>query len=351
MLYIHHSACLCPQHTFGQVDIDTLHLAQGNKLLVLEPPSVSNASGGMRRLGKAVKISLSAALPLLANKPVPAGIIIGTGIGGMEDSIKFLNQIKDYDEGILAPANFVQSTANAIASQIALVTKNTYCNITHVHRGLAFEHALLDTWTRAKQNPEHEYLVGAADEISAYNFNIERLAGAYKAFECSNRLLYETDTPGTLAGEGAAMFLAGCEPAGAIARIGFLRTLHSNDIQQVTGVLEDFLHDQMPQGQKVDLLLSGDSGDNRFTHYSQGCEALVGDQVSIARFKHMTGEHPSASAMALWLACHLLQSERLPSHMVKRLGRPSPGQIKNILIYNHYKGVQHSFLWVCAANA
>ena len=63
----------------------------------------------------------------------------------MEDCIKFLNQIVEYKEGLLTPANFVQSTSNAAAAQIALVTKNHQYNITHVHRGLAFENALMDT--------------------------------------------------------------------------------------------------------------------------------------------------------------------------------------------------------------
>ena len=63
----------------------------------------------------------------------------------MEDCIKFLNQIIDYEEGLLTPGNFVQSTPNAIAAQLGLMTANKGYNITHVHRGLSFENALLDT--------------------------------------------------------------------------------------------------------------------------------------------------------------------------------------------------------------
>jgi Beta-ketoacyl synthase, N-terminal domain len=348
MLYIHQCACISPQQTFGDVDIDTLRESRDNKLLVVEPPYPTLAPGIMRRLGKAVKISLSAALPLLSRTAAPDGIVIGTGIGGMEDSIKFLQQIMDFEEGILAPANFVQSTANAIASQIALVTKNRSCNITHVHRGLAFEHALLDCWVRVSRQPSHQYLVGAADEISSYNFNIERLNGAYKNPAVSNSQLYQGDGPGTIAGEGAAMFLVSGSPSEAIARLDALRTLHSSSAEELTEVLRDIMLLQVHSAGPIDLLLSGDSGDNRWTHFADSCETMLGEQVPVARFKHMTGEHPSASAMACWLACHLLQTQRLPAHMLKRPEAKSPGQISNILIYNQYKGVQHSFMRISA---
>ncbi len=78
------------------------------------------------------------------------------------------------------PANFVQSTSNAAAAQIALVTKNHNYNITHVHRGLAFENALMDAVMLLKENPDAGYLLGCTDEISAYNYNIDRLAGWFR---------------------------------------------------------------------------------------------------------------------------------------------------------------------------
>jgi len=47
-------------------------------------------------------------------------------------------------------------------------------------------------------------------------------------------------------------------------------------------------------------------------------------------------------AAALWLACYIIQSEKLPGHMLKsENGQPNS---KRILIYNSHKGAQHSFL-------
>ena len=61
-------------------------------------------------------------------------------------------------------------------------------------------------------------------------------------------------------------------------------------------------------------------------------------------FKHFTGEFPTASALALWLACMFLNSEKNPTHFIKRYIQKSPP--KNILIYNTYRGEQHSFMLV-----
>ena len=76
-------------------------------------------------MGKAVRMGLGASIPLLQNNNEPlSGIIIGTAMGGMEDCINFLNQVIDYNEGMLTPTNFVQSTPNAIASQLGLLSNN-----------------------------------------------------------------------------------------------------------------------------------------------------------------------------------------------------------------------------------
>jgi hypothetical protein len=67
---------------------------------------------------------------------------------------------------------------------------------------------------------------------------------------------------------------------------------------------------------------------------------------TIARFKHMTGDFTTATGPALWLACQVLQQQHIPAHMLKT--GPSNGY-KHILLYNNYKGYQHSFILVSAA--
>ena len=167
--------------------------------------------------------------------------MIATANGGMEDCIKFLNQIVEYKEGLLTPGSFVQSTSNAAAAQIALVTKNHNYNITHVHRGLAFENALLDVVMSLKENHSAGYLLGCTDEISAYNYNIDRLDGWFRHEPVLNTEFFKHLQKERIAGEGAFMVWVNNQPEDAIAKLVAVKTIHSRDPAVVVEALQSFL--------------------------------------------------------------------------------------------------------------
>ena len=280
----------------------------GNQLKAVEPGYEGIPGNMLRRMSKSVRMGIGAALPLL--KYSPDGILIGTGYGGMEDSVRFLNQIIGYNEGILTPGTFVQSTANAIASQLGLLHHNRGYNITYVSRGLSFESALLDAAMLVREHPGSSWLVGGVDEISDHHYRFECAEGWYKE--------------GVAAGEGAAAFLLNDRPAGALARISKI-VLRGGEDEEVlrlalTGILD---------GYPPDLLLSGENGDSRARNWYRIAESLMGPDTGIMRFKNLCGEYPTASAFALWLACNL------PGALPER---------RRILIYNNYKLTQHSLI-------
>jgi hypothetical protein len=340
-MFIHQHTCISAQQTFADISIDTLRASVNNKLKAVEPVYQGIPGGILRRMGKAVKMGVGAGLPIIKNNPDINGIIIGTANGGMEDCIKFLNQIIDYEEGMLTPGNFVQSTPNAIAAQLGLMSANKLYNITHVHRGLAFESALIDAMMMLKENPDARFLVGGVDEISAYNYNIDYLDGWYKKNAATNVDLYSANTEGSIAGEGAAMFLVNNDSHKATAAIKAIKTIHTADVEMVKQNLEDFIKQHTP-GETTDMLLTGENGDNRLTKYYTVAESLFNHETLIARYKHMSGEFPTSSAIALWLACAL---PSLPEHCIKRKATAF-SQPRTILIYNNYKGTQHSFILV-----
>lgn len=344
MLFIHRHTSIAPQPVFDNVALDELAVSTDNQLKAAEPSYAAIPPGILRRMGKAVRMGIGAAVPLLQSATGIDGMIIGTANGGMEDCIKFLNQIIDYEEGMLTPGNFVQSTPNAIAGQLGLMTKNQSYNITHVHRGLAFEMALLDAVMQAKENPGRQYLLGSVDEISDYNFNIDLLAGWYKRQPVSNTELYRQDSPGSIAGEGAAMFLVSDQSAGAEASIEALTTFHTEDPVAIEQKINDFITKHTAASGPVDLLITGENGDNRFTPLYVLAEKAVPEQTAVARYKHMTGEYPTSSSFALWLACYLFGGGSLPAHAIKKTG--TGNQSRRVLIYNAYKGSQHSLLLV-----
>jgi Beta-ketoacyl synthase, N-terminal domain len=344
MLYIHQSYCISPQQTFGEINIEQLNDVSDKKLLAIEPGYEGIPPGILRRMGKAVRMGTGAAMPIIKSTPKLDGIIIGTAKGGMEDCIKFLNQIIQYDEGLLAPGNFVQSTSNAIAAQLGLLSHNTGYNTSHVHRGLAFENGIIDAIMQLKENPGNNYLLSGVDEISSYNYNIETLAGSYKSADISNKALYITATEGTIAGEGAAAFLVNDKPGNAIAHVIAVKTLHTEDQGLVKKQLQLFIDEYTVNGKTIDLLLSGENGDERIINFYTCAESLVPENTGTIRFKHMCGEYATAGAWAMWLACHLLNGGHAATHMIKK--QPAGTSINRILIYNNYKGRQHSFMLV-----
>lgn len=273
MIYIHQSSCISHQPTFTDIQLQELMPSAQNQLAAIEPKYTAIPPGQLRRMGRALRMGVGTSMQLL-EKNVVDGILIATANGGIEDSITFLNQIIDFQEGRLTPTNFVQSTFNAIAGLTGMITHNHGYNATHVHRGLAFENALLDTTMLLLENPQHVYLVGGVDEISVRNYRMEALAGWYKKEELSNEDLYTSHTPGTLPGEGAAMFIVSNSEHQALARLKDLQMLHTTDVQLVQQQLLLFLEKNGVE-RSIDLFLTGENGDSRFQKFYDACEQLT----------------------------------------------------------------------------
>ncbi|MEO6718775.1 MAG: beta-ketoacyl synthase chain length factor [Ferruginibacter sp.] len=342
MLYIHQTTCISAQQTFPNRELETLHDATGNKLLAIEPSYEGIPKSALRRMSKPVRMGVGAALPITGHSTELDGIIIGTANAGMEDCFHFLKQMVEYNEGLLTPGNFVQSTPNALAGQLGMLKQNKGYNITHVHLGLAFENALLDAVMRLEEYPTHNYLLGAVDDISVYNYAINLLDGRFKAEQVPGTGLYNSGTPGTIPGEGATMFLVNTVKENSLAKLVGLETIHSKDEAEIAHQLKIFIDKSLPANETISLLISGENGDSRLMKFYTACEDLLPATTGIVRYKHMSGEYPTAVAMALWIACGIFQKDALPAHMIKKEWPQSePGYI---LIYNNFKGAQHSFI-------
>jgi hypothetical protein len=267
MAYFHLPVCISPQNSFPEVDISKIRESKNNLLEVIEPAYPGIPAAARRRMGKSVRMAVGAALPILEKFPNPDGIVIATANGGMEDCIKFLNQILEYNEGLLTPANFVQSTSNAAAAQIALVTKNHNYNITHVHMGLAFENALMDVMMLLKENENTGYLLGSTDEISAYNYNIDRIAGWFRKEPVLNTHLFKSGIKGSIPGEGSFMVMVNNQKINACAELIDVKTIHSNDPHIVLKTFEKFLSVNFAPGKWPDLLMTGETETRGFRDF------------------------------------------------------------------------------------
>jgi len=344
-MFIKDTYCISPQHTYDDSFFENdpeIHV--GNRYTALEPPYGSLIPAGLlRRMGKSVRMGVGAALPLIERNPGLDGIILATANGGLADSLKFLNQIVEYQEGTLTPTNFVQSTPNALAGNLALMSKNTGYNTTHVNKGLAFEAALLDAFLLMEEKKAKFLLLGSVEEISDHNYNIDMLAGSYKKEETNSDTLFGSDTAGTVCGEAAVMFVAEAErSASSLAEIVNVEQISYADEAKLRKKLTDFLQRNHTTENEIDALILGLSGDNRTDHWYHWLHENIFPNSAIYHFKNLTGDFPTASAFATWLGVKLLNGMQLPQKTIFR--QDSKNKVEKILVYNHHKGDQHGFI-------
>ena len=298
----------------------------------------------LRRMGKAVKMGIAAALPIVNRNQKVDGIIIGTANGGLENCIDFLNQIVTYDEGVLTPTNFVQSTPNALAGQLALMTKNTGYNSTHVNGSLSFENALVDAklFFEATTN-KTSLLVGSVEEISSYNYHIDLLSGRYKKEIISNDQLIQSNTEGSICGEGASFFLLSNSPEHAVAEIVDTTQIIHPSTADLTVLMNAFFEKNQLSMDAIDLILLGKNGDNRLDFWYDDFHQIFPATPAI-NFKQLTGDYRTISGFATYLGVQILNGKINGAHPA--FNTEFPTNCNHILIYNHFDGIRHGFILI-----
>jgi hypothetical protein len=59
-------------------------------------------------------------------------------------------------------------------------------------------------------------------------------------------------------------------------------------------------------------------------------------------YKHLSGEFNTASGFSTFMACHILKSQQIPEIMT--INSEKKTEVKNILLYNHLAGSDHSLM-------
>lgn len=339
-------AAITPQHSFeGDLFSQPLRNNTGNLFQVTEPDyKAFIPPNSLRRMTRLLKMGLTTAQKCLRDSGLgkPGAIVTGTGKGSLQDMERFLKDIRQYEERALNPTPFIQSTYNAVNGMIAVQEQCTTYNNTFVHRGFSFEHALLDSMLLLQEGASHT-LTGAFDEMTEEHFYIKSRVGHWKKETVNNAQLYEQLSPGTIAGEGAVFFtLSGAATGHTYARITGLKMLYKPTPPAVSAALGAFLQEQRLTAQDLSLVISGRNGDSNFEHFYQELDTVwpAADQLP---FKHLSGEHETAGAFAVWLAAHILKAQQVPQQWFP-MRQQFPSQVNRILIYNHFFGEQHVLL-------
>ncbi|WP_298732187.1 beta-ketoacyl synthase chain length factor [uncultured Chitinophaga sp.] len=340
-------AAITPQHSFeGDLFAQPLRSNTGNLLQVTEPDyKAFIPPNSLRRMSRLLKMGLTAAQQCLRDSSlgVPGAIITGTGKGSLQDTERFLKDIRQYGEKALNPTPFIQSTYNAVNGMIAVAQQCTTYNNTFVHRGFSFEHALLDSILQLQEGAPHT-LTGALDEMSEEHFYIKSRIGYWKKEPVDNVQLYNTLSPGTIAGEGAVFFSLSATPtAHTYAHITGLKLLYKPAVAGISAGLSAFLQEQQLAVEDISLVITGRNGDSNFEHFYTELDKVLGTVPQLP-FKHLCGEYETSGAFAVWLAAHIMKAQQLPQQWFPMQADFPAAGFQRILIYNHFFGEQHTFV-------
>jgi len=338
-IYIRSTGSISPQHSLnGDVFFKTKESATENYFKAIEPDYDAFIDSKMiRRMSRIVKMGVAAALTCLKNAEIdnPAAIITATAYGCLEDTSSFLRRMIEFDEKMLSPTSFIQSTHNTVGAQIALLLKCHNYNNTIVHRSFSFENALIEANLLVAEG-RGPVLVGSVDEITADSHTILSRFGLYNPKGSHREDNYDIN------GEGASFFLLDNNPGNnPETLIRGLNTLYmpANDEEILRAVL-DLLEKNNLTANQIDLVLNSHTGQTKKDKTGDYVLDSLFPDIPFFPFKSLCGDYPTASGFALWMASRLLKEQKQPEWM-KSLRFP----LNNILIY-HRSGVNHHSIYL-----
>jgi len=162
-----------------------------------------------RRMAKGIKMSTVSSQIALQEAGIENvdAIIVGTGLGCIGDSEKFVGDIIDNKEQFLTPTRFIQSSHNTVAGQIALGIGCKGYNFTYVHSAVSFESSLIDAKMQLANDEAENILVGGVDEMVKHHVDTHRLIGHIKSVPVDSTKLLESKTKGSVMGEGSHFYV------------------------------------------------------------------------------------------------------------------------------------------------
>ena len=269
-------------------------------------------------------------------------IITGTGMGCLRDSEKFVSAIIDNDEAYLTPTSFIQSTHNTVGGQIALGLGCKGYNFTYVHSSISFESALLDAKMQLELDEASTILVGGVDELGDHTVAIHRAINHIKLKAVSLGGLLSSRTEGAVFSEGANFFVLSNEKSetsyGELIAVDTFNTLQKIELNEAA---KTFLKQNGLNVVDVDLLVLGNNGDIVFDDYYRVLQEGLFSETQQLYYKHLCGEFNTASSFGLWLASKILKTQSVPG--IVNLNNLKASKLEIILLYNQYRGLNHSF--------
>jgi 3-oxoacyl-[acyl-carrier-protein] synthase II len=347
--YINGIGCVSTQNTTDGSFLDAPIFYDNEVVLNVVKPNYSSfidSSSEIRRMSGCMKngmVSSTIALTDNQNDNIEA-IIVGTGMGCIYFSEKFLKSIIENNEEFLTPTPFIQSTHNAVAGQLAIKFGCKGYNFTYVDSASSFLSALFDGMLQIQNGEISNALIGGVDEMAEHTTelfqHIEHFKQPNKSFN-----FFSDKTKGHVLSEGASFFVledkkketSYCEVVDVMS-LPILR----KDSSPTSWIYSFLTKNQIPVDE-IDLLILGNNGDENYDVIYDEVEKNFSHIPSVF-YKHLFGEFLTSSGIAVWLACNIFKNQYIPQVLCKPNSTSINTSIKTILIYNQYRGENHSLI-------
>lgn len=346
-VYISHATVISPQHTDDETLLQPV-VKDENELLHCISPDYAAVIPPMqlRRMSRILKMGIYAGISCLQKAGIikPDGIITATGKGSMTDTERFVKDLKTYHEEALNPTPFILSTYNAVNGAIAMQQQATGYNQTYVHRGSSLELALYDAYLKLNEcDDTRHYLVGSFDELTEEYVLVKSKTAKWKTDRNNAIPLWKQhDSPGTVAGEGAAFFMMSNVQGKDAIRLHHIKPFMVEDTESVK---EEILHSLEKISwniNEIDMLVLGMNGDCYDDIFYQKVLENFPDDLPVMLFKHLSGEYETATGFALWLVMQYLNEKKIPP--VVWYNHPPQHKPKKVMFYNHFQQNNHNIL-------
>ncbi|MDX2430655.1 MAG: beta-ketoacyl synthase chain length factor [Bacteroides sp.] len=326
-VYIQAAQAISPQDTFQVPSLDSNDaagtifqpLAREGFFTCIHPEYKNYINPtALRRMSPVIRMGLTTSKVCMEEAGIkkPDAILVGSGLGCVRDTAKFLNQLIDNQELLLNPTAFIQSTHNTVSGQIALMLDCRSYNLTFSQNSISFETALLEGMMMLEEEPYHNILLGGVDEV----------------VEESYLLMQKNNCVTGPMGEGSSFFVISSEKSQkSLARVDGLEILNRCEDRKELGKLtHDFLASKGLSTEDIDLLVSGRNGEEDSDEIYKEFETLF-DPGKRVTYKHLVGEYNTASAFGMWLCTKIIQ-DQIP--------------IRRVLLFNQNKGRDYSWILI-----
>ena len=185
-------------------------------------------------------------------------------------------------------------------------------------------------------------LVGSTDEQTDRTMELYKLNNTIKKEENFPVDYINSKTEGVIWGEGASFFVLGKDKTeNSYAQLKDIQLSNKLDLKEIQQFIEDFLSKNNLKNDEIDAVILGFSGDKRSDAYYTKAMDLFSNS-SLLYYKHLSGEFNTASGFSTFMACHILKNQEIPEVMM--ISDLKKKEIKNILLYNHLGGNDHSLV-------